>query len=206
MKLQAQRIERVDSCQCSFCNQLVDKAIKLSDGAICNQCAQISGATESINIYLLDHSVINTQMSCNDVQNALNDMRERMQLISEFSATRTSPSGKIVVDDNHKVFYIKKTSESNMILHRVSDISHFFLEYEYVEKHGSGGDRSEVRSGHIMIKTNEMFDIEKIKLPVKEKLFTQRLEVQRVYEPDLLFLEQISGKRRDSVPNKLKLF
>lgn len=93
-----------------------------------------------------------------------------------------------------------------MILHRISDISNFFLEYEYVEKHGSGGDRSEVRSGHIMIKTNEMFDIEKIKLPVKEKLFTQRMEVQRVYEPDLLFLEQISGKRRDSVPNKLKLF
>lgn len=194
------------SGQCSFCGREFPNVLKLADGAICDECATVKGVDWKRNIFNLDRNKPAKKITCNEVRQALRDWEEKKQMLLNLSVTRTSESGIIMVDDNQKVFFAKGWREP-VILHRICDIRDFYLEYDYEEKgiHRKDGSTFSVKSGHITINLNEFNDLEEIRTHVDKKTFTQRGEVKKVFESDLVFLEEITGKKRKPIPNKIKL-
>lgn len=198
--------EKIKMYKCSFCGQEFPKVIKLADGAICEQCEKVGDENWHIELFDLDRTWKNKNITCANIRQAMSDMENKRLMLSDLAVTRTSESGRIVVDDVKKMFYIRKEGRP-IILHRISDIKEFYLEYEYEEIGFSSDDTTsnEVRSGNVVIKLNEVFDMETFTAHVDEKLFTQRNEVKKVFESDLVFLEEITGMKRKPIPNKIKI-
>lgn len=195
--------EKIKKYTCSFCGQEYPQIIRLADGGICHECEKIGDENWQVELFDLNRTWKNKKITVNDIRKAMAEMEEKRQMVTNLSVTRTSESGRIMVDDNQDVFYVKKGAGS-IIPHRINDIKEFYLEYEYEE--GSSDDSSpSVRSGNVVIKLNEVFDVEEFTAPVDSKFFTQRNEVKKVFEPDLAFLEEITGMKRKPIPNKIKL-
>ncbi|MCQ2524058.1 MAG: hypothetical protein MJ123_06910 [Lachnospiraceae bacterium] len=197
--------EKIKKYRCSFCNQEFEKVIPLSDGAICDNCQKIGDEGWHTELFLLGHSWKSKNISVNDVRRAMADVENKRMMLANLSVTRSSESGRIHVDDNQKVFYVNHGAKP-IVLHRISDISEFYLEYEYEDISPLSSESSyEVKSGNVVIRLNEVFDLEEVSAHVDSKMFTQRNEVKKVFEPDLVFLEEITGKKRKPIPNKIKI-
>lgn len=197
--------------KCSFCGKQVEIVRKLSDGAICNDCATIKVLNKEIEILLLDCTKKFNKLTCDDLTKAMDDLKETMKLMDDFKETRKSESGRIIVDDNLGLFYIKNDyfpfeMVRPIILHKLNRITDFYLEYDFSEVNIFNPDLGyEVSSGFITIKMNEFFDVEYIFEKIDSKVLTQRLEIKKVFESDLIFLEQLTGKKRGNIPQKNKI-
>lgn len=197
--------EKIKKYQCSICRQEFEKVTKLSDGAICESCATVGDDDWKVQIYDLDTTRKYKQITCDEIRKALSGLAEKKQMLASFSETRTSESGRIVVDDNLGVFYIKRGARP-IVLYKISDILDFYLEYDY-EDTSSFDEASSysVASGHVTIKVRELFNIVEITANVASKMLGQRGEVKDTFESDLAFLEQLTGRKRSPIPNKVKI-
>lgn len=198
--------EKIKKYQCSFCGMEYEKVTKLADGAICEPCEKMNGTDWQMRIFDLNHTWQAKNKTCGEIRQAMADFETKAQMLPTLSVTRTSESGRILVDDNQQVFYIHREGKP-IVLHRIADIQEFYLEYEYEEygTYSKDGPHNSVRSGSVVIKLNEIFDVEDFTTHVDAKMFTQRTEVKNVFESDLEFLEEITGKKRKPIPNKVKL-
>lgn len=112
--------------------------------------------------------------------------------MSSFHATRTSPDGIIQMDDNLGLFTVG--NEPNTFAHSPKDVAGFriVIDKDYINP----SDSILIEGGHIAIRLKEPVDEICISYGSKHDSFGARHEVKKALEPDLEFLEEITGLRR----------
>ena len=197
--------EKIKMYKCSFCGREFREINGLSDGAICEECSTISVNGQQKNIFLIGYNKGSKHSTCGEARTVIEGWKERESDLANMTVTRSSESGRILVDDNHGLIVVKDAGVA--VPHKLSTLKDFYLEYDYEDISSVGQASSyEVKSGHVTINFYDFYEKEEVHAQVDSKFLTQRNEVKKVFESDLQFLEALTGKERRPIPNKVKIF
>ena len=182
--------------KCDMCGAEVPQVISLKDGCICHKCTEAKFRYKTIELTQIMNKFDFKKYTVAQMQNYKDTIRQRGELMASFQPTRVSQTGNIQVDDNLHLFVINdEGSKSNTFAHNLADIQSFRL---VIDKDYSNqcSDNIYIDGGHIEIKIKEPINKISVNYSSKRDFIGAKHEVRKALEPDLKFLEEITGLRR----------
>lgn len=180
--------------KCDFCGKDFPNPTKLLDGYICDDCLKIEYGDKKIDLHSYLINFKKGRVSVSNLKEFMNLLNERGEIEKGFVATRISPSGAIIVDDNLGLF-VAGAEHMPRYARRISDIEGFKL---VIERNWDDmtTDSAYITGGHLEIKLSELFDELIVSIPVDQKIIGMKSNVKKAFEDDIRFLEEITGKVR----------
>ena len=182
--------------KCDICGADVPAVISLKDGCMCYKCTEAKYRYKTIELTEIMKKTDFKKYTVAEMKNYIGTLRQRGELMTSFQPTRVSETGHIQVDDNLHLFVINNAGPlDNTYAHDPADIQSFrlVLDKDYSDQ---CSDNIYIEGGHIEIRLNEPANRIGVYYSSKRDLIGAKHEVKKALEPDLEFLEKITGLKR----------